>query len=1144
MLKILRLTLLASGLLGGTNARAQHSVLAQGDWYKIGVVKGGLHRMDAAFLRGLGIPVGSILPAHLRLYGNGGGMLPQPNATPRPADLTENAILVVGEADGRFDEGDYLLFYAQSPHPIAYDAAKQRFGHQTNLYSDTTFYFLTTGDAPGWRVPDQAGIASENQLNAFDDYVFHEKESKNFLQSGREWYGETFDFTPEHRFTFDLPGVLPNSPVGVTSSVVGASPSPSRFEVSVNNRVAGTQEVAALPPVFDPRYARYNVRGMGQVNTFVTEAPAGGSEVMVGVAFQKNGVNGAQGYLDFLGVQTRRALRRYGNQTAFRSLETLRLADANFNVGGMDADCRVWDVTDPQQPKNQLFSLDGETATFGTTGLVLREFVAFRGNGFDAPVSGRKIANQDLRGLSVPQLLIVTHPAFQRAAERLADFRRTHDGLSARVVTTEEVYNEFSSGRPDVTAIRDLARYLYDRGGDFRYLLLFGDATYDYKNRITSQRAFVPVYESRESLHPIFSYSSDDYFGFLEEKEGEWTETNGGDHTLDIGVGRLPAKTAAEASVVVDKLVRYATGSAVRERWRSRVDFVADDGDFNTHQLDAERLAQGVETQQPGYQVDKLYVDAFPQVVGPGGQTAPQVQRSINRTVNEGALIVNYTGHGGESGWAEERILGLADIFSWKNPDNLPLFVTATCEFGRYDDPARTSGAELILMGKYGGIGLVTTTRPVYSNTNFLLNKAFYQAVFEPVDGQLPRLGDVVRKTKNNSLSGSVNRNFSLLGDPSMRLAYPEHELVVTHLNGRRVEGPAAPPDTLRALGRVTVEGEVRPRGAPDRLADFNGLLAASAFDKATPLTTLGTENDGFPNDKMAYSLWKDRIFEGQATVRDGRFSFSFVVPKDIHYRFGPGKLSLYARNHGATADATGALTGVVVGGSAPAVPPDRQPPRIRLFLNDTAFVNGGTVPANATLVAHLDDESGINLAEGGIGHAISAVVNNGESIILNPYYRADPDTYQRGTVVYPLEGLMPGKNALTLKAWDVYNNPAEASLEFTVTPNAGLFLQFVRCYPNPFNVASASSVAFEWQTNRAGEALAVTIDVFDATGRRVKTLSAEPDGPEAANVLTWDGRSEAGVPLSKGVYFYRVRALSRRDGSQADKSNKLVLLN
>lgn len=1112
-------------------AYAQLSVLGQGNWYKIGVTQSGIHRIDEGFLRKLGLNPATINPNFIRLYGNGGGMLPQANQAPRVGDLVENAIFVKGQADNQFDNSDYVLFYAQSPHELLFDMDSKTISHQYNLYSDTTFYFLTIGDTPGLRVPDQPSVSAAAQITAFDDYAYIEKDLKNILQSGREWYGDLFGFTTEYTYDFALSGIVPNSKVYLTSSVMARSTGFSKFALKVNGQVAGTQEISPISG------GKYDYWGNNDVNTFVLDASltGSGSALKATVTYDKAGNVNAQGYLNFLAFQAKRELKAAMTQLAFRSFESLTYPEATFVLKEARSDLQIWDVTQPLQPSNQVYTLSGTEAAFGIQTSSLKEFIAFTDKQAYTPVSGRLMANQSLRTMATPNLLIVTHESLLAQARKLAAFRTSHDGLVVEVVTTAQVFNEFSSGMQDVTAIRDFVRYLYGKApSTLKYLLLFGNATYDYKSQTNSAAAFVPVYEARESLHPIYSYSSDDYFGFLEDQEGEWIEEGSGDHTLEIGVGRLPVRTPKEADNMVNKLIRYATDTKALGKWRNKVTFVADDGDANTHQQDADRLAQMIGANYPLYNVNKIYTDAFPQLVAPDGQTAPQVQSAINQAIDRGTLIINYTGHGGETGWAAEKLLGLQDIASWKNPDRLPLFVTATCEFGRYDDPGRTSGAELILMDKdAGGIGLVTTTRPVFSNTNYLLNDAFYNAVFKPLSpGIMPRLGDVVRQTKNNSLSGSVNRNFSLLGDPSMRLAYPKEEVVLTKLNGNSLDATA--PDTLSALSPVSLEGEIRLVGNASVAEDFTGLLYLSVFDKESIVTTFGTEQSA----RMNFALRKNLLFEGQASVRNGRFKVSFVVPKDIEYPFGPGKISVYAQSSNAGRDAGGVMS-LIVGGSSKNILVDNKPPAIELFMNDSLFVNGGPVQSNATLLVKLSDENGINIAGGGIGHDITATLDQSDSlIILNTFYTADRDTYQKGRVLYPFHHLAKGQHTLKVKAWDTYTNSSEASLTFTVVEGEPLTIFNVSNYPNPFT--ASQSTAFQFSHNRLEEDLEVIVEIFDVWGRLLKRLSAEWEADSENEPMNWDGRDEEGAFISEGLYIYQVTLRSLQGGLQDRKAGKL----
>jgi hypothetical protein len=525
-------------------------------------------------------------------------------------------------------------------------------------------------------------------------------------------------------------------------------------------------------------------------------------------------------------------------------------------------------------------------------------------------------------------------------------------------------------------------------------------------------------------------------------------------------------------------------------------------------------------------------MDAYPQVSNPNGQTAPEVQKAIDKAIERGSLILNYTGHGGEIGWSQEQILSIPQINEWKNT-YLPLMVTATCEFGRYDDPVRTSGAEYAFLQANGGaIGLITTTRPVFSNTNYALNTAFYSAVFEPINGQMPRLGDVMKYTKNNSLSGSINRNFALLGDPSMQLGYPQQELKISRINQKDISGGA---DTLKALSKVTIEGYVQDRFSGQFQNEFNGLLSATIFDKKNIVTTFGTEQ----STKMNFKVQQKILFEGKVSVKNGIFEMSFVVPKDIDYRFDKGKISMYARNEAGTQDASG-MQEVMIGGSVPLTHPDQTSPQIRLFMNDTTFVDGSVTGSNTALLALLADENGINITQTGIGHEITATLSSmpGE-IILNEYYTASTDSYRQGQIYYPLKNLAPGQYILTLKAWDTYNNSSEAEIHFTVASSEAIVLKNVQNAPNPFR----DFTQFQFDHNRAGEDLEITVNLYSISGQMIKTLQTMVyNSPEQIRNLSWDGKGEANNKLNDGVYIYKLSVRSMADGAQTHLLNRLVI--
>jgi len=596
----------------------------------------------------------------------------------------------------------------------------------------------------------------------------------------------------------------------------------------------------------------------------------------------------------------------------------------------------------------------------------------------------------------------------------------------------------------------------------------------------------------------------------------------------------LPVKTVDEAQTVVDKLIRYGSDATLTGDWQTKVMLVADDGDYNVHQQDAEQMAELIGKTAPAYQPERVFLDDYPQENTSTGQKVPMVNQLINQAFSDGRLIINYSGHGGVLGLADEQVVTLQDILSWKNR-RLPLFITATCQFGRYDDPSLNSGAELTLLSRTGGaVGLLTTTRPVYANTNLLLNEAFYSAVFTPVNGQMPRLGDVMRLTKNKSLSGPVNRNFALLGDPSLRLAYPQMQATLTQVNGQAVSVNRT--DTLRALQTVELTGEIRQQS--QRVPGFSGTLRLTLYDKAVTHTTLGSEAS---SPKMTYQAFTNPIFSGQVPIQQGRFTIRFTMPKDIDYSVGLGKLYLYAVQQDSLLAALGSYDSLRIGGSVFADSVDTQPPVI------TLSVAGGVADGNivriagpdVTLQIALADNRGINIAQSGLGHQLTAQLNNQEKVVLNDYYIAAGADGRQGVVQYRFRDLIPGTYTIQVKAWDINNNSTEGALTIVVSERPGLALLMLRVNPNP--VVSQATVTAE--LNRSGEPLDWTLSIYDLNGRLLNQQSGQcTDCDATLDVGTWSGFTDTGQSLPNGLYIVRLNVRSATDGTVASSTGRMVL--
>lgn len=1140
-------------------AYAATSVLAQGQWVKIGITASGMYRLDRNQLQNLGF--GGAALNNIQVWGNGGRMLPQLNRTPRPDDLVQNPVLAE-ENNGSLSA---ITFYAEGPHGWNYQPATGRYTRELNLYSDTAFYFLTTGAAPGRRVATVAapGTPTGAPITSFDEHTLSENQFVSLLKQGRDWFGEAFDsFTPSRDFAFTLDGYIAEVPAYLTVRAVASSTtSTSTYTASVNSQTVGSFTCAQRSTL---NYTPVATAGAGTW-PLPTGAIGADNRAVVRLQFASSG-GGASGNLDYIDINYRRVLRRTGGYTTFRVGSAVAPgAVRQYDVANCDGTTQVWDVTNPRNPRRQILAVNGSTGSFVAAADSLREFIVF--NPAEARTDVRSfgaVPNQNLHALNTGgeqlDLLIVTHPQFKGQAERLAAHRRAHDSLQVAVVTTPQVWNEFGSGRQDITAIRDLMRLVYDRTPDPAArplsLLLFGDASYDYKsNRWYGGRAgspttptpnntnFVPVYQARESLDPIDAFSSEDYYGLMDDSEGFWDESNASE-LMDVGIGRLPAYDDASAATLVDKLIRYDSPDGFGN-WRNRLAYVTDDSDFGYYQDEADTyITTKVEAVVPTFNSKKIYLDLYPQVGVPSGQRAPACVAAIEQALDQGSLIVNYIGHGGETGWAAEQILGVGDINNWRNANRLTFMITATCEFGRYDDPARPSGGEYSFYNAQGGtIGLFTTTRPVFASQNTVLNTELHRQVFRRSASGInarPRIGEILRRTKTGGSTSAVgSRNFALLGDPSMRLASPRLAAVVTHVNGR----PADVVDTLRALTTVNLRGEVHlPGGAV--ATNFTGRIQVTVFDKAAVVQNLGDEN----TPVRSFNVRESVIYDGLASVTNGQWTATFVVPRDISYSFGQGKISLYAWMTASDAtgnrhDAAGANTTTVIGGSSAGAAQDRTPPEIKLFMDALSFQNGGTTGTDATLIAPLYDASGINTAGTGIGHEITVILdgNRQNVLVMNPYYTAAVDSFQRGTVRYLFKGLTPGPHSLTLKAWDTFNNSAERTLEFVVTNTSGLTINNVLNYPNPF----ANATTFHFDHNRQGDDLDVQVQLFTVSGRLVRTLQTRlPAAKPHVGDVAWDGRDEYGDVLGRGVYVYKVNVRSSRDGSHTSKYEKLVILN
>lgn len=1109
------------------------SVLASGRWNKIGVTENGIYKLDYNFLKQANPDLISGDPRNIHIYGKAGGMLPEVNSAARDSDLVENAIKVIGEEDGVFNEGDYILFYGQGQTVWKLNQNTRRFYHQINYYSDTSYYFITTNSNRGKRISVQPSLtdAPSKVISSYDDYAYHHLDQwttvTKEVKSGREWYGEEFNAVTNYNFSLNFPAYEPNTQAYLRSSVGARSNIETNFDISVNNSSQLKQNVSRLASL-DP--SPYTAFLQNRTDTFLINAAP-----VADIKIKYNKLNNNSiGWLNYMEMNVRSVLRFHSGQFSFRDGRSVQSNGINeYRIQNAPGNMEVWDVTDFHNVKTQAPSANTNgTFTFRASANKLMEYVAFDGSRYLQPVNFGNVPNQDLHSLSTIDMVIISPAGFLPAAQRLSDFHKKYDNLNVFIVTPQQIYNEFSSGAQDISAIRDFMKLLYDNASSAeeapKYLMLLGDASYDYKNRVKDNTNFIPTYESAESITLIESFCSDDYFGFLDKNEGLLREND----LLDLGIGRLPVRTLEQANAMVDKILRYHDAKTM-EDWRNVICFVADDEEGNAFIENCEGFTDYIGKTSSSINVDKIYIDSYKQESTPSGQRYPAAMDAINKRMSSGALILTYFGHGGEQGLAHERIIDIDMINAWNNTYRMPLFITGTCEFSRFDDPVRTSAGELCVLNPKGGpIASFTTTRVVTIGQNETLGLNIYKDnIFKVVDGKVPTLGDILRKAKNRSGFTTNTLNFSLLGDPALKLALPQHQVITTEINAKPVT--TGEQDTLKALSLMTIKGVVADRSGKT-LTSYNGTIYPTIYDKPQNIKTLRNDPGSYVT---TFTLRNSIIYRGKASVKNGEFSFEFIVPKDISYQNAIGKISYYATD--GKEDANGDNQQIVIGGTSDDIVSDDQGPEIQLFINDTNFIAGGLVDDTPVLIAKVRDDIGINTVGNGIGHELTGVLNNGEPIILNSYYQAKLDDYKQGNIIYPFASLPDGQYHLKVKVWDVANNSSEAYTDFVVAGPNNLSLKRVFNYPNPLT----DKTTFSFEHNLPDEDLTIEINIFDIRGGLVKTIKAEQNGSSSrVNNIDWDAKDDFGGPMAAGVYVYRLM-VKTAGGKVAQQSQRLVVI-
>lgn len=1123
---------------------SDNSLLATGNWFKIKVSTSGVFKLTYSEL----VQIGLSEPENVRIYSHGGKQLPYANSQTNHDDLVEIPIKFFNGSDGIFNSGDYVVFYAEGTTTWDYNSSLDMFLHSKHNFSNYTYLFISdTQGSEGLQIEERSADLSPNySSSSFDSYQCHEVNEYNLINSGRTWYGEKFKPDDSETYEFTFPNIISSEDAKIYTSIVGRKQFSQTCYFSISNN---STELAKID--ISGTYGHYT---FGKEYKQMFTAPNPSSNFNLEYSFV--GVNtNMEGYVDYVCVNTREHLKMEGAQLLFRDKQTVTAGRiTQFNINNIGKTISVWNITNAVNPYEVVLSVKDNESSFVVSTELLQDFIVFDGSDYLSPViDGEdlgRVNNQNLHGVGAYDMIIVTHPDFINQANELAEIHRNSDNLTVFVTQPQTIYNEFSSGITDISAIRNFMRMLYDRAYTIdeapQYLLLFGDGSYN--NWDIGNGNMIPTYQSINSISETSSYVSDDYFGLLDNGEGEIARgaSFGIYGKLDIGIGRLPVSDIEEAQLMVDKIKHYMSPESKGD-WRTKICFIGDDEDGQLHQKQADYLSEEIVRKGfPEFNSRKIYLDSYKQISTPSGQRHPDVTRAINEQVEKGALIIDYVGHGNPRILAHEEILSATNVRDWNNWDKLSVFITASCEVGRFDDFEKKSlGEWFVLSPNGGGVAAITTTRVVYSGENFELSKT----VFSNALKSDLRLGDIIRIAKNErSASGINHRNFTLLGDPALKIAIPENKIVIGNINDNFLSIKSTPSifdtdttyafeympgDTILALSKTKIEGYIDDiDGNP---LNKDGVLYISIYDKPNTLKIAANDND---NDTLTYNTQNSILYKGRASITRGYYNFEFIVPKDINYKYGNGKISLYAIVD--TDEALGYSDNIIIGGNTDSFDSDFDGPQILLYMNDTLFENGGVTNESPIFIAILNDDTGINTTGNGIGHNITAILDGNQDNIylLNDYYEGDIDKYNSGQVQYPFSDLEPGYHYVTFKTWDIHNNSAESTLEFYVYESNSLVIENMFNSPNPFN----SDTWFHFEHNQPFEPFDVTIKIYDIMGSLVAIINqSELSSGYAINPIYWDGTNSAGAKLPKGVYIYRTE-ITAVDGNKAHESSKLMI--
>ena len=1137
-----RICIFLLGLVSSTILWGQASVLPAGNLIKIVTTQQGIYQVTGSQLQqwGVSLPIAS---ARIKLQGFDLRLLEDKVVKNTPAGWTEMAIEVQDGGDGQFDSKDHFLFYAPSAIAWDYLMEQKRWTHKKIANSDSIYFFISIAENA------QNGEGSKRIINApfsnttatstekQDAHWLIEKDSINILNSGRQWLGvplgQGVGKNAITKSTLDFSGVDVVEPIQFNVRYVASSYQPQgSFNLSLNDKLIRSTTVAPISGlVYDP------IAKIAEDN-FTLDAPGsilGTSLKDATLSLALNASSNSTGWLDFIEIQASTSIDFLDQQSvAFSSLQKDKSpVEKTFTIQNVDSTLLVWDVTNPLAPVKCATKINGLKGQFTALQNGPKSFFALKQNNYAKPSFVAHSVPAQLLNTPAVDYVIVTAPAYMNAAKKLQQFHTLKSGMKVQVINANQIYNEFSGGQVSAIGIRNFMKFLFDKASLAGYappsnLLLLGMGNFNTAKLDTN--FFLPSYESAESNDILKTFTSDDFFVLL--NEGDDINIPEKINQLSLAVGRIPAKNKTEADSVVSKLIQYQSGKT-KSDWQNNITWIADDGDYNLHLQDAESISTHLKNNASKWNQQKLYLDLFPSVTGPTGNTYPTLVNKINETLNQGTLLLNYTGHGNYLRLTEEAVVNLSEMFKWKNEGRLPLMVTASCDFAPFDQPQLNSiGFQSLLQNKNGIAGLVAASRLVFAFSNQQINDEFIQALLVPnVDGSYATVGAALAKAKQNNWSKNGDRlnafKFNLMGDPAMKLSKPNERVLLSSMNQKVFAGI----DTIEAAKKVHLEGVVMSGAKP--ATSFNGWVDFTIFDAAKERKTLANISSSISTTILQQ---ESILFKGKATVSNGIFSLDFLLSNEFSGA-KPLKLQFYAYND--STDAIGFTDQIYVKSSSTSFSKDTVGPKLFSYINDSSFKNGSMIRTGSNLFIQLEDSSGIQTSGNVLGNDLVAILDNetNKPVLLNNYYNSEINSYTKGKVVYPLLNLSGGKHQLIIKAWDLVSNSSKDTIDFEIPMSANAPIQNLMNAPNPV----VNFTRFSFDIKETSSTASCVFEIYDLQGQKKFTKLVDPSLFNSKVMIDWDGMDYEGRALLPGIYIYKVSLL--KGASRIELTNKLIKL-